>query len=201
MADFKTHLGFATVISAGAITLVPSSQGLTFPLLVAIGSVGGMLPDIDSDTSRPTKMLFMYISIMISATLFGIYYNYSILTAVIMGIVGLFLTMYIVRPVFFKFTKHRGIFHSVPMAMMFGIVLYYFLLEYFSYSFALYSGMFLTLGYVTHLALDEIYSVDVMGAEIKRSFGTAVKIFEKDRKLLYISLYIIILFFLLDILK
>ena len=38
------------------------------------------------------------------------------------------------------------------------------------------SGLFVSVGYVIHLALDEIYSVDLTGARVKRSFGTALKL-------------------------
>jgi hypothetical protein len=37
------------------------------------------------------------------------------------------------------------------------------------------AGGFLLIGFLTHLILDEIYSVDVLGNHIKRSFGTAFK--------------------------
>src|SRR5262249_50646196 len=36
-------------------------------------------------------------------------------------------------------------------------------------------GCFVALGYMIHLLLDEIYSVDITGARIKKSFGTALK--------------------------
>ena len=38
------------------------------------------------------------------------------------------------------------------------------------------AGGFMFIGYLTHLILDEIYSVDVMDTRIKASFGTALKI-------------------------
>ena len=41
------------------------------------------------------------------------------------------------------------------------------------------AGGFLFIGYLTHLILDEIYSVDVLGNRIKRSFGTAFKLFDR----------------------
>ena len=37
------------------------------------------------------------------------------------------------------------------------------------------AGGFLLIGFLTHLILDEIYSVDVLGNHIKKSFGTAFK--------------------------
>ena len=40
------------------------------------------------------------------------------------------------------------------------------------------TGLFLFIGFLIHLALDEIYSVDVEGRTIKKSFGTALKLFD-----------------------
>ena len=40
------------------------------------------------------------------------------------------------------------------------------------------AGLFVLLGYIIHLILDEIYAVDFTGAHLKRSFGSALKLFE-----------------------
>ena len=37
------------------------------------------------------------------------------------------------------------------------------------------------LGYILHLSMDEIYSVDFLGRRIKRSFGSALKLVDFDR--------------------
>jgi hypothetical protein len=39
------------------------------------------------------------------------------------------------------------------------------------------AGSFVALGYLTHLCLDEIASVDLLGNRVKRSFGSALKVF------------------------
>jgi hypothetical protein len=40
------------------------------------------------------------------------------------------------------------------------------------------TGLFVLIGFITHLVLDEIYAVDIEGAAIKKSFGTALKLFD-----------------------
>ena len=40
------------------------------------------------------------------------------------------------------------------------------------------TGLFVLIGFIIHLVLDEIYSVDIEGAAIKKSFGTALKLFD-----------------------
>jgi hypothetical protein len=80
--------------------------------------------------------------------------------------------------IFAKFTVHRGIFHSLLAALFFwflttAVTYHVFGLSPFN---AWLTGCFVGLGYVLHLLLDELYSVDLMGASVKRSFGTAVKV-------------------------
>ena len=40
------------------------------------------------------------------------------------------------------------------------------------------AAAFMFVGYMTHLILDEIYSVDVLNERIKSSFGSALKLFD-----------------------
>jgi hypothetical protein len=40
------------------------------------------------------------------------------------------------------------------------------------------AGGFMFIGFIVHLVLDEIYSVDVMDTRIKASFGTALKLWD-----------------------
>jgi hypothetical protein len=56
---------------------------------------------------------------------------------------------------------------------------------------------FLFIGYLTHLILDEIYSVDVLDTRIKASFGSALKLYD-GRKLIdsaIVALATVFLFF------
>jgi hypothetical protein len=39
------------------------------------------------------------------------------------------------------------------------------------------AGLMVGIGYLTHLVLDELYSVDLLNSRVKRSFGTALKPF------------------------
>ena len=39
------------------------------------------------------------------------------------------------------------------------------------------AGLMVGIGYLTHLVLDEVYSVDLLNSRVKRSFGTALKPF------------------------
>jgi membrane-bound metal-dependent hydrolase YbcI (DUF457 family) len=199
MAKFKTHVGAAFAASVSAAAIAPLASVYESALVVTAGTIGGILPDIDQDSSKPTRLLFSILAVAASMAFFGFYYDKGLSQAVIMAVFGLLFVFFAVRSVFFTFTTHRGVFHSIPVAMLAGIGLYYAIAHYLSHDLALQSALFLTLGYTIHLALDEIFSVDFMGARLKSSFGSAVKLFEKDRMALYAGLYALNAYFLADI--
>jgi hypothetical protein len=51
------------------------------------------------------------------------------------------------------------------------------------------AGAFVILGYMVHLVLDEVYSIDLGGVKVRRSFGTALKIFSRRSWGMSILLY------------
>ena len=81
---------------------------------------------------------------------------------------------------FHKFAKHRGVFHSVIAGLFFAFttaVVFYYVFNANSFVSWL-AGSFMLFGYIVHLILDEVYSVDFDNTRIKRSFGTALKLIE-----------------------
>src|ERR1700752_3273971 len=84
---------------------------------------------------------------------------------------------YVVKEVFFNFSYHRGIWHSLLATAFCAFVtawVYSKLLGR-NEGVAWLAAGFMAIGYLTHLILDEIYSVDVMDTRLKASFGTALK--------------------------
>lgn len=105
-------------------------------------------------------------------------------------------TFIAVRYLFFylfkKLTVHRGVFHSLLAALFFALLatnIGFHLFQYRS-SFAWLNGIFIGLGFIIHLLLDEIYSVDLSNTKLKKSFGTALKLYN------YKSAYASILMFI-----
>lgn len=183
MANFKTHLQFATVGSGLASTLFLSAQVLTPVeafLCWIMGTLGGILPDIDSDNSYSLSILFAVISVTACfLTAVSWIPHWPLLWVWAACALVFVIVQYGVRTVFEKFTVHRGIFHSLIAGLFFmffvaaaagrlgaGDTTSWFL------------GTFTGFGYFLHLALDEIFSVDLMNARVKRSFGTAIKIWD-----------------------
>ena len=81
---------------------------------------------------------------------------------------------------FQKFSVHRGAIHSINAALLFSLVsaaLSYHIFGKSDFT-AWLLALFIFLGFILHLLLDEIYSVDFMGYRLKRSFGSALKLID-----------------------
>jgi hypothetical protein len=145
----------------------------------AAGTMGGILPDIDSDHSIPIQIIFSFFAIVLAfLTVFSKAGVYSIAELCLLWI-GVYVAIrYVACKLFARFTVHRGVFHSLLAALFFwflatAVAYHGFAVPAFN---AWLVGCFVGMGYIMHLTLDELYSVDLMGASLKKSFGTALKI-------------------------
>jgi hypothetical protein len=182
MANFKTHLSVASTLS-GALAIGCLEAGLATPKDVLVyfsaGTIGGILPDIDSDHSVPVQILFSFLATALAfLTVFSKVHLYSIVELALLWLVVYIVVRHVAGKLFTTLTVHRGIFHSLLAALFFWLLTTTLMSHLFAMSpvNAWLTGCFVCLGYVIHLTLDELYSVDLMGATVKRSFGSALKI-------------------------
>jgi membrane-bound metal-dependent hydrolase YbcI (DUF457 family) len=181
MANFSTHIGVGTITSGMLATLTLAADVVAPENLVAVtaaGVLGSVLPDIDLKDSRPSRALFSGLAAFFAfAVLFTFAGRYSVAELWILAFAAFIGVRYVAHAIFHRMSYHRGIYHSLLAAVFFALL-----------TAAIYSGVlrrpdgvawlaavFMFLGYLTHLVLDEIYSVDVMDTRIKASFGTAIK--------------------------
>jgi hypothetical protein len=152
-------------------------------LFFAAGTIGGLLPDIDSDHSVPVHILFSFLAITLAfLAVFSRAAAYSLVELSLLWAGVYVLVRHVAGRLFTAFTVHRGIFHSLLAAGFFwagttAMTYHVFALTPLT---AWCTGAFVGLGYITHLTLDELYSVDLAGAVLKRSFGTALKLARFD---------------------
>ncbi len=182
MANFNTHLTVAASVSSVL------SIGLLFTDLITVkaaffygllGILGGILPDIDAPKSIPTRILFTLLGILLATLIVVNQFKqlswFKLTSLWIISYLGIF---YGLSLLFQKLTIHRGNFHSILAALFFGFfttATAYHLLE-LSEKLAWFAGLFVIAGYLIHLLLDELYSVDLTNIKLKQSFGTALKI-------------------------
>jgi hypothetical protein len=184
MANFPTHIGIGTVASGMLATLTLAANVVAPESLVAVtaaGVLGSVLPDIDLKDSRPGRALFFGLGAFFSfVALFIGAGHYSIAELWILAALTFLFVRYVVHGIFHRISYHRGIFHSVLAAVFFAVLtvlVYRYILRRHE-GVAWLAGGFMLIGYLVHLLLDEIYSVDVMDTRIKASFGTALKLWD-----------------------
>jgi hypothetical protein len=181
MANFNTHFtvaaGASAVVSATLLSMevvTPEQAVIAFGL----GTLGGLLPDVDSAHSTSIKVGFNVLSLLMTIML--IFVKSSSYSLIEMGIVASLVFVgirYAFLEFFRKISKHRGMFHTVPVALIWGIVvasMCQWLFDLNSLVSWVY-GFMITWGYLVHLILDETYSVDLGNRRMKRSSGTAFK--------------------------
>ncbi|KOR28765.1 hypothetical protein TI03_03990 [Achromatium sp. WMS1] len=215
MALFATHLKvgvfITSILAIGAWFL---NMANSVPLLFCwgLGVLGSILPDADVDRSRPARigigLLTIYITFVIISlldepilsinktistpiVLLGQDISSTVISIVIASVIFCLLYM-VLFPMVTRVTIHRGLVHSVPAAVFMGL----FIVNLATYAMqqtsqvAWLTGSFITIGFLVHLLLDEFYSIDWEGNRIKRSFGSAFKLWSKTTWMGTIALYI-----------
>jgi len=198
MANFRVHL---TVAAAGSITatavciqtgIVSQPEAL---LLVALGTLAGILPDIDSDHSIPTRLVFSIISFAVAtAALLILQGKVHLIVMLAASLLSALFIRYVVYALFTSITEHRGLFHSLPAALLFGLMTISTGIHVLDWQldFAWIAATFVCGGYLLHLILDEIYSVDFMDSTLKKSFGSAFTLFNRSSWFSYVLLYAVV---------
>ena len=177
MADFKTHISFSTatgVVYGTGIWLldVPAPTSM---IAGGICAIAGMFPDIDSKSSRALQeTLYLLAGLVCMLSLLRLRdSNLNGDLVLVIGAAAFFLAKFAVGAVVTRTTVHRGMIHSIPAALIAGALMY--LLAPGPDAFRALKAVGLMIGFLSHLILDEVYSVDVRGIRMKKSFGTALK--------------------------
>jgi len=192
---------------------------ITIILMVIFGTIGGLFPDIDLKSSVPTRYLrivakitFLFIFIKFFMVFVSEYLSdtkllsnlsetyLTLMSFFVISTISIIFSLISVR-ILSKNLKHRGIIHSIPFAILSSIILSYFI-KYLVINFGIqinyyFVGFSFFVGFIVHLSLDEIYSVDFKNKRIKKSFGTALKFFQKRNfkgtMFIYLSLFLFLI--------
>ena len=182
MANYATHIAVGTVVSGALATLTVGADVIGPESIMAVtlaGVAGSVLPDIDLRDGRASTILFSGIAVFASfCVLFINAERFSLAELWILWLGSLAFVRYGLHALFYRIAVHRGVWHSLLAGLLWAgltAIVFHDLLGRHP-GVAWLGGGFMFIGYLTHLILDEIYSVDFLGNRLKASFGSALKI-------------------------
>ncbi|MBK8182724.1 MAG: metal-dependent hydrolase [Candidatus Competibacteraceae bacterium] len=205
MANFNTHLMGAAAVSGLAATVLVMSGAAPHQAVIGyfvLGVIGGLLPDIDLPTSMPVRIAFLSLAVVAGfLVVFTFGRRYSLVELVVLWVGCFVLIRYGLFVLLDRFTVHRGLVHTVPGGIGCGLMTTATAYHVFNASIvhSWLCGTFVSVGFIVHLLLDELYSVDLFGKKLlKSSFGTAFSFGSLSQPLGTVVLYLMVggLFFI-----
>lgn len=185
MANFRTHI--TTSCSVGVL-YAGAGFALGLPLtscLIAGGLCGlaGMLPDLDSDSGVPVRETMSFAAAIAPILMIDRFQHMGLSTeeTILAAATVYLLIRFGLASAFKRYTVHRGMWHSIPAALI-ASVIGYLLCTCHDEIAHIYKAGGVFVGFMSHLILDEFYSLQVRRGRlrIKRSFGTALKMWSPD---------------------
>ena len=141
--------------------------------------LSGMLPDLDSDTSIPVRETVAFSAAVVPMLMIRRFeaLGLSHESIALAGAAVYLFVRFGFGTFLRKSTVHRGMFHSLPAAVIAGLLAFLICHDDDS-TVRVFLAAAVFAGYLSHLLLDEYYSIGrTRGAwRLKRSFGTAVKL-------------------------
>lgn len=197
MANFNTHLMGAMAVSGVTATALTMTGMFPHQAVIGyfvLGVIGGLLPDIDLPNSIPVRIAFAALAVVAGFLLvFAFGQRYSLVELLLLWLGCFLLLRYGIFALLDRLTVHRGLVHSIPAGIGFGLATTLIAYHAFNASVihAWLCGTFVTLGFIVHLLLDEFYSVDLLGKKLlKSSFGTALSLGSLNQPIGTVLLYL-----------
>ena len=181
MASFNTHLATAALAGCCVAAVGYHAAQFTLPDAVSVAglmALGGIMPDIDADRSQTVRLVFTVLAVgAVIATVMSALPYVTTSGLILLALSSFLLTRYVASAFFRRLTVHRGIWHSLLASITVGIAVTAASARLFDSSpwLAWLRGCAVLVGYIIHLLLDELWSIDVAGLRMKSSFGTALK--------------------------
>ena len=202
MAGFKTHMATSTVIGTGyaAVGLASGLPLSTCTLAAGLCSLSGMLPDLDSKSCIRVREAVSFSAAVVPLLMVDrfVHMGWSHETIVLVGGLIYLAIRFGMVEIFRRFTVHRGMWHSIPAALIAGC-LAFLICTCPDMTLRWYKTAAVVIGFLSHLVLDELYSIEWNGGRIrfKKSFGTALKIWSRQSMWANVSTYAKLILFVL----
>jgi hypothetical protein len=184
MASYRGHLAFASVLGAGyggaGVWYLNADWGRAF-LGATLTTIGGLLPDLDSDSGVPVRELFGAAAAIVPFFMVPSLHQKHLTSEqmIVVMAAAYLLIRYVLSALFKHLTVHRGMFHSIPALLIAGVAVFLLFRDRdIGKVDRLYFAGAVALGFLSHLVLDELYSVDFMGVRLKlnKYAGSALKL-------------------------
>ena len=186
MAGFKTHMTVSSTLGVGYAAAGYLVLEMPWPSCVLAGGlcgVAGMMPDLDSASGRPIRESTAFAAAVVPLLLIDRFEHMGLATEsmVLAGALIYLLIRFGAGKLLKRYAVHRGMFHSIPAALIAGM-LGFMICGCTDIDARLFKGSAVLAGYMSHLLLDEIYSIDWSRGvpRLKKSFGTAIKMWGKS---------------------
>src|SRR5690606_27839613 len=125
MADFYTHVSTSSVLGVGYAGMGLTMLGMPIETSVVAGGLcglSGMLPDLDSDSGIPVREAMGFAAGVIPMLLVDRFraldISYDCMVLLTAGLY--FLIRFAGASMLGRFSVHRGMFHSIPAALIFA---------------------------------------------------------------------------------
>lgn len=184
MAGFREHITTSSLCGVGVGLVSHLAYDFTIPeagVAACLTGVGGMMPDLDSETGRPVRELFALLGavapLLFLGRLLALLHISPEPATMMLGIISMYLGVrYGGAWLIGKIAVHRGMFHSIPAMLIAGEIVFL-TSDAFHKPVKILFACGMMIGFLSHLVLDEIYSVQWNGVtvKLKKSAGTAMK--------------------------
>jgi membrane-bound metal-dependent hydrolase YbcI (DUF457 family) len=183
MAGYREHIsvsGLLGIAYAFAAIFVFAYTPVQAAIAAVLTWIAGMLPDLDSESGRPVRELSNVTSALTPLMLLQHTHAVGMSEdrAMLFCLVVYGAVRYGGAALLAKLTVHRGMFHSIPALLIASEITF---LAYRSddVRVRLLMAVGVGIGFLSHLVLDEMYSVQWDGLRVKlsRSAGSAMKFF------------------------
>ena len=184
MANFQTHITGSTLLGVvyGTVAYTQFDVAVGHSLVAAgLCSVAGMLPDLDHKLGVPLREMLCFVSVVVPMLMLRRFEEIGFTPEEMVFISGvLYVLIRFVGGELFR----RGSLSIEACGIVFpppflaGMVTYLICLSP-EDEVRLLKSWAVVLGFMLHLVLDELYSVDLIGRRLKKSSGTAMKFFGK----------------------
>jgi hypothetical protein len=187
MASFPVHLGTSAALGVlyglGGAHYTNTIDWGQAALAGGLTALGGILPDLDSDSGKPVREIFgvagAFIPLLLIPRLAQVFPEPEQVLVIVASLY--FFIRFGLANLFRRLTVHRGMFHSIPGMLICGLGVYL-IYTHRTMSLRHYMALGVMIGFLSHLVLDEIYAVDFNGATVRlnKFAGSAVKLYSQS---------------------